>query len=78
MAQRKDAKLQWEDLESFDALPGDVVIRRWKSRETGQYRYALIECWKGRSDLLPDNEFVVIDDGRSSDQGLRALDYWSR
>ncbi len=70
--------MPWLSFEDFDALPGDVVLRRWKLRETGKYRYALIECWKTKDDYLLGNEFVVIDDGSQSDAGLRAMDYWSR
>ena len=68
----------WQSYDDFSALSGDVVLRRWKSRETGRLKYALIECWKTIDDYLPDNEFLMIDDGGDSDAGLRAMDYWSR
>ena len=75
---RIGTQLHWQDLDSFDAVSGDVVLRRWRTRESGNYKYALIECWNGRDDYLLGNEFVVIDDGSNSDTGLRAMEYWSR
>lgn len=69
---------QWLSLEEFDAIPGDVVLRRWKSREMGVYQYSLISHWKGKSDYLPGSEFLLIDDGSESEAGIKSMDYWSR
>ena len=53
--------INWVPLHDFDALPGDVVLRRWRLRETGQYRYSLIENWKSKEDYLLGNEFILVD-----------------
>jgi len=73
-----DCSAAWRSHDDFDALPGDVVLRRWKARETGRWKYALIECWKTIDDYLPEHEFLMIYDGSESDAGVRAMDYWSR
>jgi len=54
-------ELQWESFDTFDALPGDVVLRRWLSRETGLFRYAVIEYWKTKDDYFPGNDFLIIE-----------------
>ena len=41
-----DVIVEWLPLEKFSAREGSVVLRRWKSRESGQWVYGLLDHWK--------------------------------
>ena len=68
----------WMSLHEFDAIPGDVVLRRWKSRETGEYQYSLISSWKGKADYFPGSEFLMVDDRSDAEASCESMEYWSR
>ena len=56
-----DVILEWKPLEKFHAEEGAVVLRRWKSRESGQWIYGLLDNWKpGWKYSDTTSEFLLI------------------
>jgi len=63
-----DVIAEWRPLEKFSARAGSIVLRRWKTREAGDWKYGLIEDWRpvavGGWQYDDTSEFLLIGSSR--------------